>query len=174
MATLLHRLSRVLRHGWRSRTLPSQLRGAALERLTQKVAQSEQAHSGQVRLCLEGGLPPSYLWRGARARERAVTLFGKLRIWDTEHNNGVLIYLLLADRAVEIVADRGVARCVAPQQWERVVASMAERLKSGEFEQALNCAIDEVSALLQQHFPAPACLGDDPGNELPDAPVIRP
>ena len=127
-----------------------------------------------MKLSVAPFMPPSYLWRGARARERAVTLFGKLRIWDTEHNNGVLIYLLLADRAVEIVADRGVARCVAPQQWERVVASMAERLKSGEFEQALNCAIDEVSALLQQHFPASERLVDGLGNELPDAPVIRP
>ena len=174
MAALLKRLVRILRHGWRGGALPIPLRGAAIERLTRKVRQSEQRHGGQVRLCLEAGLPPSYLWRGAGARERAITLFGKLRVWDTEHNNGVLIYLLLSDRAVEIVADRGVARRVAPQQWEDVVAGMSERLRKGDFEQALNHAIDEVSALLQQHFPAPVQSGEELSNELPDAPVIRP
>lgn len=168
------RLIRLLRHRWRSGSLPAALRDAALKRLTQKVRQSERRHSGQIRLCLEGGLPVSYLWRGASARERAITLFGKLRVWDTEQNNGVLIYLLLADRAVEIVADRGLARGVTPQQWEQLVASMAEGLQNGHFEEALNRAIDKVSALLELHFPADASTRDALVNELSDAPAIGP
>ena len=76
------------------------------------MAASERRHSGEIRVCVEAGLPLSYLWRGATARERAVTMFGKLRVWDTEHNNGVLIYLLLAEHRIEIVADRGLNRHV--------------------------------------------------------------
>lgn len=174
MAYLLHRIARLLRHRWRRGSLPSALRGAALERLTQKVAQSEKRHSGQIRICLEGGLPTSYLWRSATARERAITLFGKLRVWDTEQNNGVLIYLLLADRAVEVVADRGLAKYVAPQRWEQLVASMGESLRSGYYEKALNHAIEEISALLEQQFPSHGRMNSDLGNELPDVPAIGP
>ena len=79
----------------------------AVERLRERVAASERRHSGEIRICVEAGLPLSYLWRGLSARDRAITMFGKLRVWDTEHNNGVLIYLLLAEHAIEIVADRG-------------------------------------------------------------------
>lgn len=145
----------------------------ALTAIEDAIKAAETTHVGELRFAVEGALHSTALFSGLSPRERALEVFSLLRIWDTEHNNGVLIYLLLADRAVEIVADRGVARCVPPQQWEQVVASMAERLKSGDFEQALNCAIDEVSALLQQHFPAHARLDDGPRNELPDVPVIR-
>lgn len=174
MARPLQRITRLLRHLWLRDAVPPTLRGAALERLTQKVAQSEKRHSGQIRICLEGGLPASYLWRSVAARERAITLFGKLRVWDTEQNNGVLIYLLLADRAVEVVADRGLAKYVAPQQWEQLVASMAESLRSGNYEKALNHAVEEISALLEQQFPSHGSMNSDLGNELSDVPVIGP
>ena len=129
------------------------------------------AHSGEIRVCVEAGLPLSYLWRGATARERAVTLFGKLRVWDTEHNNGVLIYLLLAEHRIEIVADRGLDRHVGAAQWQAIVGSMREAFRSGRFEDGLNAAIDAVDALLVQHFAARA--GRANPNELPDAPLVR-
>ena len=110
----LQRLTRLLRHRWADGRLRRVLTPEVLQRLGQRVAASERRHTGQIRICAEGGLPLSYLWRGASARERAITQFGKLRVWDTEHNNGVLIYLLLAEHAIEIVADRGLAQRDAP------------------------------------------------------------
>ncbi|HZY15712.1 MAG TPA: TPM domain-containing protein, partial [Ramlibacter sp.] len=119
---------------------------------------------------VEAGLPLSYLWRDGSPRERAIAMFGKLRVWDTEQNNGVLIYLLLADHAIEIVADRGLSRHVGPQQWQALVQQMREAFRAGRYEEGLTRAIDEVTALLVQHFPL---AGDAPNpNELPDAPLI--
>jgi len=169
MGNLFDRLTRLLKHQWLgSGPLPPSLRGAAMKRLADRVAQSETRHSGQIRICLEASLPWRYVWRDARARERAISLFGSLRVWDTEHNNGVLIYLLLAERSIEIVADRALARQVSEQVWGALIARMAETLRSGRFEEALNQAVDEVSALLEAH-----CAGlARTDNELPDAPVI--
>ena len=167
---LLHRLARLLRHRWAEGSLRQALPPDLLERLGQRVAASERRHSGQIRICIEGGLPLSYLWRGANARERAVTQFGKLRVWDTEHNNGVLIYLLLADHAIEIVADRGLARRVPEDAWQQLVAHMREAFRAGRYEDGLTQALAEVSALLVAHFPAEG--GASPGNELPDQPVV--
>jgi uncharacterized membrane protein len=99
------------------------------------VASQRNAHSGEIRVCVEAGLPLSYLWRNATARQRAVTMFGKLRVWDTEHNNGVLIYLLLAEHAIEIVADRGLARHVPQAQWDAAAAGMREAFRAGRFEE---------------------------------------
>ena len=118
------------------------LNEAALARLEAQVAASESRHSGEIRMCVEAGLPLSYLWRGLRAREaRAVTMFGKLRVWDTEHNNGVLIYLLLAEHAIEIVADRGLTRHVPQAQWDGMVAGMRDAFRAGQFEAGLQQAI---------------------------------
>ena len=161
---------RLLRHRWYDgqvrRIFPEHL----LQDLAARVQASERQHTGQIRIAIEGGLPWSYLRRAASPRERAVMLFGKLRVWDTEHNNGVLIYLLLADHAIEIVADRGLARHVPAQQWQDIVARMAETFRSGQYAQGLALAIDEVNALLVQHFPAQG--GEARRNELPDSPVI--
>jgi uncharacterized membrane protein len=164
-------LGRVLRHRWLDeadarKAMPHEV----AERLTRRVAASEQRHTGEVRLYVEAGLPMSYLWRDATARERAVALFGKLRVWDTEHNNGVLIYLLLAERAIEIVADRGLASKVAPVEWQAIVARLGSALREGRFEEGLTQALEEVSALLVAHFPAQAGAANP--NELPDAPVL--
>jgi uncharacterized membrane protein len=104
---LLGRLPRLLRHRWLDETDTRRALGPeALSRIEQRIAQSEARHGGEIRVCVEAGLPLSYLWRDASARERAVSMFGKLRVWDTEVNSGVLIYLLLAEHAIEIVADR--------------------------------------------------------------------
>ena len=139
---------------------------AALSRLEARVQASERRHSGEIRLLVEAGLPLSYLWKNLPARARAVTMFGKLRVWDTEHNNGVLIYLLLADHAIEIVADRGLARHVPQAHWDGVLAGMREAFRAGRFEQGLAGAIDRVDEMLAQHFPlAP---GQANPNELPD------
>lgn len=148
------------------RVLPA----AALERLRQRVAASEAAHSGEIRLCVEASLPLSYLWRRAPARERAIALFGKLRVWDTEANNGVLIYLQIADRAIEIVADRGLNAHVTAAEWLGVVAALREHLKAGGCEAGLIEAVSAVDALLSEHFPLRP--GTVNRNELPDRVVI--
>lgn len=166
-----NRLLRVLRHRWFDDSDTRRALGAeALRRLQQRVAASERAHAGEIRVCVEAGLPLSYLWRGASARERALTLFGKLRVWDTEANNGVLIYLLLAEHAIEIVADRGLARRVPHGTWQAMVGHMRAAFRAGRYEDGLTQALAEVSALLVAHFPA----GDGAvhGNELPDDPVV--
>ncbi len=167
-----NRWLRILRHRWLDETDAARaLDAAALKRLEDRVAASERRHSGEIRLCVEAGLPLSYLWRGATARERAVTMFGKLRVWDTEHDNGVLIYLLLAERAIEIVADRGLDRRVPRERWQALLASMREQFRAGRFEAGLAQAVDEVDALLVEHFPlAPGAANPD---ELPNAPDVR-
>jgi uncharacterized membrane protein len=167
-----HRLARIGRHRWLDETDAARaLDAAALTRLEQRVAASERRHSGEIRVCVEAGLPLSYLWRDASARERAITMFGKLRVWDTEHNNGVLIYLLLAEHAIEIVADRGLARHVGGEAWQRLVAAMREAFRSGRFEDGLAQAVDAVDGLLAQHFPLAPGQGNP--NELPDRPDLR-
>ena len=168
----MNRFMRILKHRWLDeRDLARALDDATLARIEARVAASEKRHSGEIRVCAEAGLPLSYLWRGASARERAVTMFGKLRVWDTEHNNGVLIYLLLAEHRIEIVADRGLNQRVSPSQWQEVMERMRASFRQGQFEAGLNDAIDAVDALLVQHFPlAP---GQTNPNELSDRPHLR-
>ena len=166
------RLARVLRHRLVDDTDTRRaLDDAALDRLAARVRHSEGQHSGEIRLSIEAGLPLSYLWQGLGARDRAITLFGKLRVWDTEANNGVLIYLLLAEHAIEIVADRGLARHVAPAHWQAVVGGMRASFQAGRYEAGLMQAIDEVEALLRQHFPLEAGAANP--NELPDRVDLR-
>ena len=169
--SFLSKLARLWRHRWIDaadvrRALPPE----ALQRLGERVAASERRHSGEVRICVEAGLPWSYIRRGATARERAITMFGKLRVWDTAHNNGVLIYLLLADHAIEIVADRGIDAHVDDAEWAAMAQRMGAAFREGRFEDGLTQALEEMSALLVAHFP----LADDQPdrNELPDEPVV--
>ena len=169
---MLHKIRRLWRHRWLDETdtrraIPPEL----VQRLAERVAASERRHTGEVRICVEAGLPLGYLWRDATPRERAVAMFGKLRVWDTEQNNGVLIYLLLAEHAIEIVADRGVSRHVPHERWAEVVQHMAAAFREGRFEDGLTQALEEVSALLVQHFPAQAGAANP--DELPNAPVLR-
>ena len=173
---------RMLRHGWLDQADARRLVGPAeAARLREQVAASERLHTGQIRICIEGGLPLSYLWRHWRqrlsraelVRQRAVMMFAKLRVWDTEHNNGVLIYLLLAEHAIELVADRGVNRLVAPGAWQAMVTRLGGALHEGRFEDGLTKALEEVSAVLVAHFPeSPEASRDEP-NQLPDEPVLR-
>lgn len=169
---MMKRFLRLLRHRWFDegtvrRALPANVR----ERLLERVRASEQRHSGEIRIFVEAGLPASYLLRNATlpalVRQRALTLFGKLRVWDTEHNNGVLIYLLLAERAIEIVADRGIDRQITPDQWQAMLAGMRRAFRENRFEDGLTQALAEISAVLEQHFPL-APSSPNP-NELPDA-----
>lgn len=165
-----NRWLRLLRHRWLDeRDAGHMLDKAALDRLEHRVAGSERLHTGEIRIFVEAGLPLSYLWRGAFARERAVAMFGKLRVWDTEHNNGVLIYLLLAEHAIEIVADRGLTRVVPQDLWNDLTKRMADAFRSGRFEQGLMEAIGAVEAELVRHFPLAAGAANP--NELPDRPI---
>jgi uncharacterized membrane protein len=163
----MNRWLRIFKHRWLDETDTARALGtAALQRLEARVAASERRHSGEIRLCVEAGLPLSYLWRGATPRERALAMFGKLRVWDTEANNGVLIYLLLAEHAIEIVADRGLARQVPQAHWDALVVGMREAFRAGRFEAGLEQAVDAVDAMLVRHFPLAA--GQHNPNELPD------
>ena len=172
---MLDRIKRLLRHRWFDEaSLRRALPPAAMQRLTERVRASEQGHGGEIRIYVEAGLPTSYLLRRASTKEitrqRALTLFGKLRVWDTEHNNGVLIYLLLAERAIEIVADRGLDHHVPTEQWQAMLERMGSAFRAGRFEEGLAQALGEVSALLARHFPADPRQPDR--NELPDEPVL--
>ncbi|HSI46678.1 MAG TPA: TPM domain-containing protein [Ideonella sp.] len=164
------RLLRLLKHRrWDETDARRLLPPAALQALAAQVTASEAGHSGEIRICVEAGLPLSYLWRRASARERAIAMFGKLRVWDTEHNNGVLVYLLLAERTIELVADRGLSRQVDDATWARIVAGLREALGQGQWAPGLGHAVAEIDALLRQHFPL---TGERQLNELPDAVVI--
>jgi uncharacterized membrane protein len=164
--------TRILKHRWLDeRDVLEALGPAALHRLEERVAASEKKHSGEVRVCVEAGLPFSYLWKNLTPRDRAIAMFGKLRVWDTERNNGVLIYLLLADHAIEIVADRGLNAQVSPAEWQAIVDGMREAFRAGRFEVGLNAAVDAVDALLEKHFPARD--GEANINELPNRPWIQ-
>ncbi len=167
-----NRIARLVAHRWvDERDVERAFGPGGAERIAARVAASERRHSGEIRVCVEAGLPWSYLWRRATARERAVAMFGKLRVWDTEHNNGVLIYLLLAERRIEILADRGLNRFVDAAQWQAVLDGMREAFRAGRFAAGLDAAIDAVDALLVRHFPlAP---GQANPNELPDRPDAR-
>jgi len=129
---------------------------------------SEATHRGEIRFVVEGALDIAPLFRSQTARERAIDVFSQLRIWDTEGNNGVLIYLLLADRDVEIVADRGIDAKVGPREWERICRNMEAAFRQADFEGGVIGGIREVTRHLAEHFPP---IGDD-RNELPDNPVV--
>ncbi|KQW46342.1 MULTISPECIES: TPM domain-containing protein [unclassified Roseateles] len=166
-------LKRFMRHRmWDEDDARRVLPAEALARLQQRVAESEMRHTGEIRVCVEASLPLSYLWRDADARERAITMFAKLRVWDTELNNGVLIYLLLADHRIEIVADRALARRVEPGHWQKLVETMGAAFRAGHFEQGLGDAISAVDAMLVTHFPRDASSAAPRPNELPDAPLL--
>lgn len=177
---MMNKLTLLFKHLWLDvsdtrRAIPP----AMVQRLAERVAASEQRHSGQIRICIEASLPASYLWRlnhkttlGALMRQRAVAMFGKLRVWDTEHNNGVLIYVLLAEHAIEIVADRGLTRHVDAAQWQAMVARMASAFRDKRYEDGLTQALEESSAVLMANF-ARTQASPVHSNELPDTPLLQ-
>ena len=155
----------LLEHHWRARRVFPPKVLAAIE---QAIRAGEATHSGQVRFVVEGALDGKPLFRDQPARERALDLFAHLRIWDTAHNNGVLIYLLLADRKVEIVADRGIDAKVGATGWAEICKAMETDFRSGNFERGVIAGVEAVSRHLAAHFPKHG----GGRNELPDAPVV--
>lgn len=141
---------------------------AVLDSIEKAVASSERAHSGELRFAIEAALDVPSLLRGVGARDRAIDAFAQLRTWDTRANNGVLIYLLLAEHDIEIVADRGFEGKVSAAQWQQVCDQMELRFRNGEFEAGALQGIQMVNDLICGHFPP---LADD-SNELPNRPII--
>ena len=175
-------LRRLLRHLWLDADDARRALGeAALDRLEARVRSSETGHTGQICLCVEASLPPSYLWRHLARREalasvirdRAITLFGKQRVWDTEDNNGVLVYLLLAEHRIEIVADRALARVLEPAAWQDLVTQLATPCREARFEDALASAIERLNPLLRAEFPRNGRADRTGENGLSDRPVLR-
>jgi len=140
----------------------------AMRAIRERIAEQERRHGGELRFAVEASLPLLQLWRGQDARSRAVELFAQLRVWDTERDSGVLIYLLLADKRVEIVADRGIHRKVGSIAWEAICGEMQRAFAAGRFEQGACGGIAAISDLLAAHFP-PA-EGD--ADELPNEPLV--
>ena len=155
----------LIEHRWRVRRIfPPQV----LTAIEQAIRAGEATHSGQVRFVVEGALDGAPLFRDQPARERALDVFSQLRIWDTAHNNGVLIYLLLADRDVEIIADRGIDARVGDAGWEKICAEMESSFRAGNFAGGVIKGIQAVSRQLATHFPRHG----GGKNELPDTPVV--
>ena len=141
---------------------------SSLRAVERAIRETETTHEGQVRFAVEHALDLSQLLAGRSARERALDVFSQLRVWDTQHNNGLLIYLLLADRAVEIVADRGIHAKVGPQEWNKVCRQMEQAFRQSNFEGGVVGGVQAVTQHLVEHFPA----GGANRNELPDKPVV--
>lgn len=155
----------LIAHRWRvRRDFPPRV----LDTIERAIKAGEATHSGQIRFVVEGALDGVPLFRDQPARERALDVFSHLRIWDTQHNNGVLIYLLLADRDVEIVADRGIDAKVGHAGWEAICQAMETDFAAGRFEQGVITGIEAVSRELAKYFPH--AVGGP--NELPDQPVV--
>lgn len=164
-----NRIERVLRHarsgtGSARKAFPPE----TLKAIADAITAGEQTHRGEVRLIVERALPVGAVWSRVSDRERALALFADYGIWDTEDNCGVLIYVNLADRKVEIVADRGIDRKIDASTWQDVCRTMTEGYARGEFHESTLAAIEQVNVLLRQHFPSD---GARP-NELPDQPLM--
>lgn len=166
---LMKRVGRFLRHvttpAWLvRRSFPPPL----LTQIERRIGDIERAHPGEVRFIVEHALELGDLLVGLTPRERALEVFGLLRVWDTEQNNGVLVYVLHAEHAVEIVADRGLARCVAQEEWDGLCRQVETEFRAGRFGPGAMAAVDGVARLLERHFP-----GHRGGrNELPDQPLL--
>jgi uncharacterized membrane protein len=153
---------------WRTRM---RFPASTLDAIERAVAAAELSHAGQIRFAIETSLAPLQVINDLPARSRALEVFGLLRVWDTEHNNGVLIYVQLADRGVEIVADRGLDRRVSTAEWEGVCRLMEEHFRAGRFEAGSLAGVAAVGTLLERHYPADA-ESRSTRNELPDRPAM--
>ena len=145
---------------------------SALDSIEEAIGRAERAHGGEIRFAIETSLTPLHVLAELTPRARALEVFAQLRVWDTEANNGVLIYVQLADHSVEIVADRGVARRVGQPEWEGVCRMMEEHFRAGRFKVGSIAGVDAVGALLARHFPAQALRQSAADNELPDRPTL--
>ncbi len=164
------KFARILRHLSTGRLAVRRLFPASsLTAIEQAIEQSEIGHEGEIRFAVEAALNVLPLLGDQSVRERAVEVFSQLRVWDTEHNNGVLIYLLLADRDVEIVADRGINVKVGVEEWNRICREMETAFRQGRFESGVIAGIRAVGSHLQRHFLAGR---EGSENELSDTPII--
>jgi uncharacterized membrane protein len=146
------------------RSFPS----GTLNRIEQAIKASEQEHDGEVRFVVESVLPLHYLLGTRPSRRRAQDLFAQLKVWDTEHNSGVLVYVQLLNRHIDIVADRGIAAKVEQAEWDAVCRAMEAEFRNGNFEAGALEGLERITRILARHFPA---RGINP-NELPDKPVV--
>jgi uncharacterized membrane protein len=160
---------RMWRH-WIAHLRPARvlLPPAALAQVAAEISAAERTHRGEIRVAVETSLSFLQLWHAVGARERALQLFASLGVWDTAHNNGVLIYVLLADRAVEIIADRAIAAHIPAAEWAALCTEAAERFRQGDAASGCCVAIRGVAQRLARHFPP--SRGD--GDELPNQPVL--
>jgi uncharacterized membrane protein len=163
-------MRRIARHlittPWRARRAFPR---AALQAIERAIEEGERSHAAEIRFAIEGALHGPRLLRGQSPRERALEVFSHLRMWDTEHRNGVLIYVLLADRAVEIIADRGAHARIESQAWNAICRLMEEAFRAGRYLEGAVNGIAAVSRLMAEHFPAGRGRGAD---ELPNRPVV--
>ena len=162
-------LARLLRHlATTSTRVRRAFPASALRSVEQAIAASELSHAGEIRFVIEGSLDGLPLLRGQTARERAIEIFARLHVWDTEHNTGVLIYVLLADRRVEIVADRGIHAKAGTESWSEICRGMETHFVAGDFGRGAVLGIEAATQLVTRHFP----LTPGDRNELPDAPLL--
>ena len=143
---------------------------ATLDAIQHAIAASEHRHLGEICFAVEGGLPFAEIVARRTPRDRAHAAFGRLRVWNTEQNTGVLVYILIADRAIEIIADRGIAARVGEAEWATIVALMQREFVSGEYEKGALAGVAAISEILVRHFPATG--GRRNPDELPDRPVL--
>lgn len=141
---------------------------ASLDAIEKAIQASEHTHGGEIRFVVEASLEGTALWQGQTARERAIDVFSQLRIWDTEANNGVLIYLLLADQSVEIIADRGIHARTGGAPWVAICGAMELAFSKSEFLPGTLTGITSIAKVIGHHFPAQSKRT----NELPDTPVV--
>jgi uncharacterized membrane protein len=161
------------RHLWSvQRATRALFPASTLRRLELATRHGEQIHAGQVRLAIEASLPLGAIRHEVSSRTRALEVFSLLRVWDTPENCGVLVYLLIADRAVEIVADRGIDARVAAGAWKEICAKMEGEFRAGRFADGAQLGLVEIGALLAEHFPRRDDSARSAGNELPDAPIL--
>jgi uncharacterized membrane protein len=163
------KLSRVLRHlllpdWWVRRVLAR----ADLTAIGDAITACEKLHRGELRFVVEASMPLNALRADQSPRARAVNLFSSLRVWDTEENSGILIYVQLVDRRVEILADRGIAAQVSQPEWDAICRGMEQRFREGQWRQGAVQAVTRAGELLATHFPA----RDNNPNELPDQPLV--
>jgi uncharacterized membrane protein len=160
-------IARMLRHMWMTRWyLQSVFTSRVLDSIEQAIRKAECSHGGEIRFAVEPELSTADLLRDLPARQRALQVFGELGVWDTEQNNGVLIYVLLADHDVEVIADRGYSQRVSNEEWREVCAEIEQAYRQGDFERGSVLGVESVSRLIARHFPA------IDRNELPDRPVM--
>ena len=162
-------LTRLMRHLLMTpMTLKRNFPAEVMRRITSAITASELTHRGQIRFAIELNLPLRDIVQKKSARQRALEVFSELGVWDTEENNGILIYLLLAERDFEIVADRGICRQVDQDNWQRVSHEMETLFRQGQFEAGVLHGITQVGILLHRYYPPQK----SPSNELPDSPVM--